>query len=308
MLTLAFAQSNEIKPMFPKEIGINAVDRQSPNSRVLGGTIAPESTFRTLANLVIVTKRSGSPDDAILCTGTTLNRRWLLTASHCFFPRGGFQVSIEDSYAFVGQSDATLRINNTNLRPHRFVRYLTHKNYRPDRVALGNDIALIFLDRPIPSSVFQNVRLSPRRSTDPQGVAAVQVAGYGLVDNPITPDTKVKADLAMQANVTLQTFAECNRRVLASLASVVDERELVCSVPRPNTTGQSADVCSGDSGGPIFRVIGGRIEQFGITSFATTLVCAAPNNVNYYTRVSFFRRDIRQGRRMNFASWNVVNA
>lgn len=306
LFMFALANANGLNVISPKTTGINAVDRQF--FRVINGEEAPSSTVAVLANLIIIAKREGFEDTEISCTGTVLNRRWLLTAAHCFFVPGGFQISIQDSYAFIGQADATLRIGNTDIEPYRFRSYLTHKDFLPNRVELGNDIALIMLNRLLPRNTAR-VNLSRRRVDDPQPVVSVEAAGYGLVDNPFTPDVKFLAETAMQASITMETFDECKSRSPSQLANAIDENELICTVPGQNSNGENTDICSGDSGGPLFTMASGqRLFQFGITSFATTLECAADNTVSYYTRVSNYRRTIREGLRRNFASWNVVNA
>ena len=272
----------------------------------INGAPAPLSVVKTLAQLIVVSKRQNSRDLTTTCSGTVVARQWLLTAATCFLTPGGTTVSVKDSYAFVAEANATLRIENTTIRPYKFQKYLVHKKYNTRNFAEGTDIALIRLDRPIDDDNFSKVTLSSSDSTDPTPVVFVKAAGYGLIPRPDNA-LGLPAVVAKEVNLTMEEFKVCKAGSPA-FGSIVNEEKLVCTVPIQIGDGFT-DTCLGDGGGPLYvRSSDEPMLQFGINSFSSTSRCAQPDTVGWYTRVSCFYKDITQALGNNFESWNVISA
>lgn len=271
-------------------------------AQIINGDPAPLRVVRHMAHLIVALKRGGQKQSST-CTATILSRRWLLTAAHCFFPGSGYTVSITDTYAFIGEASSTLRVGNTNKRPYYLSLYLTHKGFRAGTNDFRNDIALVFLDRSIARTQFHRVVISRRRRLDPVPKAVVLAAGYGVVDNQLTPSRRLQ-----EAPLDIMPFGFCRDSTPSGLRGFLDDRRQICAVSSNSATGGPTDTCFGDSGGPLFipKPSNQRSFQFAITSFATTFGCAKANTISWYTRVSFYGRVIRQGQKRNYASWNVV--
>lgn len=277
-------------------------------SRVINGESASLTTVRHMANLIIVGKKGGPRDLVSSCTGTVIGRRWLLTAAHCYFLFGGVRASIEDSYAFVGEANATLRSGNTSIRPYKFRKFLIHREFNWRRNADGNDIALVQLDRPIEASKFSKVKLLSRKFEKLKPGTVVRAAGYGLTDIPSAGNLDTLAKRLNVASLIMGSFETCKSRERAQIRSSLSEKKLLCAVPGKSRNGPT-NICFGDSGGPLFLQEPGQpILQIAVTSFSTTLDCRAASSISWFTRVSYHRKEIRQGMRGNTASWNVISA
>lgn len=51
------------------------------------------------------------------------------------------------------------------------------------------------------------------------------------------------------------------------------------------------NITDGDSGGPVYSKVKGKLYQYGITSFSTT-GCAFPGGTPWYTRLSTYKKHI----------------
>lgn len=272
--------------------------------QVVQGFNAPLSTIKRMAHLIIILK-NGPLKRTSKCSATVIKRRWLLTAAHCFLSGNGIQVSVKDTYAFVGEARASLRLNNTSIRPYFAERILVHKGFQPKLYDYRNDIALIRLNRPIVRDEYSRVNLSRARRFDPKPGDLVWAAGYGHIDNKRTPAVRLQ-----EGNIKLEGFDKCKAATDPKLQPLLEDKNQVCAVPSATTLEGLTDTCRGDSGGPLFIRPNNTdsIFQFGLTSFANTQLCAQPETVAWYTRVSTQRRAIRQGQHGIFTFWNVMNA
>lgn len=271
-------------------------------------TPAPPSVVKVLANLILINKINTGQSATHLCTATVIGKNWLLTAATCVSSFGRRTLSLEESYAFVGEANATLRIENTNISPFRFKQILVHKEYDSLRVQEGNDIALIQLDRSIEYSKFAKVSLSQLNSSDPSPMESIFGAGYGFIANPSQFSSRsVEAEVAMEVPLKTESFEVCKARTGYPVS--LEEEEAFCALPSESENGLR-DICLGDSGGPLYtrNSDGERVFQFGIISFANTIQCAQPNSINWNTRISHFYRDIVQGLNNNLESWNILSA
>lgn len=265
------------------------------------GSRSPLFVVLKMARL-IVRFTNGSQEKQSACTASILNRRWLLTAAHCLSEERGFNVSLNHSHTFVAQSSATITTENSHIKPYLINRYLIHKDYNHQNAAQGNDLALIYLDRPINDTKFTRMRLSRSAASDPGPGRILRVAGYGLTDHPSeTNPSGVRASYLMGTFLPLEKFDQCVTKA-PGLSQFVNGSKQVCTTPSKLSLDGLSDICTGDSGGPLFTFKG---FQIGITSFSTTRLCAEPDSVSFYTRVSFFYEAITEGMKNNYTAWNV---
>ena len=289
-------------------------DLLHPN--VVGGddvnTDDPEVEVTNMAHLIIISK-AGSSQREQPCTATVLNTRWLLTAAHCLASRDGFSVSFEDTYTFIGETNSTLRIENTNIRPYNFKQYLIHKDYNPRNEPEGSDIAMVEIDRPIASNRYSEVDLARTSADDPKPNDTVIATGYGLTK--LESFSKFEFSTTLQkAPLDIRSFEECKEQSPASWRPVLSDQKLICAGSSSEGNNGPTDTCFGDSGGPLFRKRSGnrfgrnRSVQLAITSFASTLACAQADTVAWYTRVSKFNTAITQALNNDFSEWTATSA
>lgn len=106
------------------------------------------------------------------CTGTLINSRTILTASHCFMSSTG-QLDVRDESAFVSFSpDKNVAAPESNVR---ITGVRVRDGYRDE--AGGNDVALVSLDRPITS--ITPVRLVSAGDAVPGAGTLAYIVGYG---------------------------------------------------------------------------------------------------------------------------------
>lgn len=180
---------------------------------IVGGRIARKRYRKHLAYIFIETK-SG---DIFTCTGTTIGRRWLLTAAHCVDSIGSSNdVDVRSSYAHI-----SIRSLNGNLGSKYFFRSVhVHKNYNPGTSDFRHDIAVVQLQRNIIKKRYRRVRLggAPHPGTEVIG------AGYGaLNENGRDPD------YAMQTIVVAQSFRTCASREPNSIKQYLRNGLQVCA-------------------------------------------------------------------------------
>ena len=288
---------------FPEDIAVaNAVGGED----VI--TDDPEVDVTNMAHLIIIRKSDSSQEEAT-CTATVLSSRWLLTAAHCLAPQNGFSVSFEDTYTFIGETNSTLRIGNTNIRPYRFKRFLIHKNYNPQTVENGSDIAMVEIDRNIASNRYSSVDIARTAADDPKVNETVIAAGYGLTQLDFSAGVEFSTTL-QKAPLDIRAFDECKAQSPVAWQPFLSDEKLICAGSSSKGTNGPTDTCIGDSGGPLFRERSGnsRSVQVAITSLATTFACAQPNTRGWYTRVSEFYEAITQARNNRFDDWKVTSS
>lgn len=268
------------KPSFSK--------RQVLQSRVVGGSQVGKRLTRHLAHLIIKFKDA---QYSSLCTATVIAPRWLLTAAHCFVGRNGYpSAATFSSYAFIGESSAKLRVENTVKRPYFVKSYFIHKKYKPRRFDHRNDIALVYLDRPIPKAKLSMVKLGRSHKSMPLVGTTVTTAGYGQLS-----EKGPKASHLMKASLIVKPFLACARREHPYFRQFLSAPIQVCAVSPGWPHIARTDTCYGDSGGPLFfnEKSSGRILQFALTSFGTS-TCAKVGSVTWYTRVFVYYTDIHK--------------
>lgn len=195
----------------------------------------------------------------ILCGGTLLDNRWVLTAGHCTMGVTHFDV-----YLGTKSVDESVEAGKVVLRSNKFI---VHEHFDPRTAA--NDIALVKL----PEDVVFTSRIKPATlphamKTDQFVGSRVVATGWGAAGETSNSDPMQFTELRVISNT------EC-----ADEFDVVTDGVLCAKGLKDET------VCSGDSGGPL--VLKGTQVVVGVTSFGPADGCET-NIPGGFTRVTHY--------------------
>jgi hypothetical protein len=224
---------------------------QQIKPRIIDGTRVSESDFPSVARLSV----SGS----LLCTGTLVGSRHILTAAHCFFDGRNRRA--------VGDSDVVARLNGQEISSQKVT---IHPTYRPRSSACvegETDAALVELT----SDIAGSTPIALLSSAVPVG-STVILAGYGTQGQGATGE-----------NGTIPPVGQINfgNTIVEGLGDNPPSQNASSSYFYWTFDGGESNTASGDSGGPAFsdtatgRQIagitcgGGGNAEFGTLSFNT---------------------------------------
>ncbi|XP_058060354.1 chymotrypsin-like protease CTRL-1 [Anopheles bellator] len=211
--------------------------------RIIEGTIAAAHEFQYQVSIQWNYANGSRP--AHFCSGSILNRRWILTAAHC-----------DGNYTPEGWIEIVAGVNNiateeTGAQRRNVSRFVAHERY--SSATLRNDIAVIRLSKPLHfGTTIGTIRLA-NNDTVIDHTAVAKFAGWGSISktwDDIFPDELRRVDLP------LRTMNDCEK-----MRPSVDN-SVICAGGYRNVSG-----CTADSGGPLTITVGDRAAQIGLLSY-----------------------------------------
>ncbi|KAG2388829.1 hypothetical protein C9374_000268 [Naegleria lovaniensis] len=259
-------------------------------TRIMGGRqVLDEHAYPHMASLQLVANERGYH----LCGASLIDKKWLVSASHCFFDESGSFLDPENLSIVIGNSNLSkcpgAKVENSR-RPRygcirrKVHRFITHPLY--DSKVVVNDIALIELEEEVEFST---------------SIRPIQIPDYvPLVGTELTltgwghdPSEKTKTVLLEQVSFPLMKEDACT-----SIGLRMSVRKgQVCA------GSETGDACSGDSGSPLLLPLGScasdskfycysivGLVSYGISCSNTRVA----NRVGVYTSVPYFKKWIQQ--------------
>lgn len=241
-------------------------------SGIIGGKVVGPNSW--LAGKVFLLTQDLGNEDSSICTATLVAPDVALTAAHCVDAVGP-----DKTYALFATQPLCEAARKGRLAKGRVATIRIHPNYSKDRVkafrpgstvidrdGLG-DLALVKLTMPAPAP-YQPIELvqSPVQWT---GAGPYVVAGFGwdssqgrTDDNPVLRTTWLAPLRTIEMDAMKRLLHTATER--QNFDRVFDRSSGAEFIYLNQSDGRG--LCHGDSGGPAFLRLGGRVVQVGVTS------------------------------------------
>ncbi|XP_063635669.1 melanization protease 1-like [Cydia splendana] len=245
----------------------------APDKYIAGGHPAAIGQFPSIARLSIKTTT-----DTLLCAGSLIGERHVLTAAHCldhdikYYQDISIYLGEYDRKSYPVDCVKNKCIKNKLVHPDKIVK---HPEY--NSVTVENDIALMRLQKRAPLSAYiKPIPLPPFDVDHPINKgASLAVVGWGETESAYS------SNILLATELTLIPKAECLRQ-----ESDVPVKHICAG------DAEGKDTCPGDSGGPLLMYYQEKYYLSGIVSYGPSMKCGT-SKIGYYTNVYKYMKWIK---------------
>ncbi|XP_035693354.1 trypsin-like [Branchiostoma floridae] len=226
------------------------------DNRIVGGEDASYGEFPLQVMIL-----RGGPDGSLMCGGSIIAERWIVTAAHCVDRQSAHRLGVSvGSHNLYSDDD-----DQENIQVKRVVQ---HEDY--DDRTIDNDIALLELETPITIGSHVGTVNLPDAESDVSGGTTCTVTGWGR-----TSEGGSLARVLQKVDVPVVDRDDCRD----SYGTWITDNMICAGLDQGGK-----DSCQGDSGGPMVcgQVAGGATLD-GIVSWGYG--CAEAGYPGVYTRV-----------------------
>ncbi|XP_050092155.1 CLIP domain-containing serine protease 14D-like [Anopheles aquasalis] len=233
------------------------------DNRIVGGSRAFLDQFPWMALMQYQDHRKGRK--LFACGGVLLNRKFVLSAAHCFVR---LQAGMEFIKVRIGEWDTQSEIDceedggETYCAPavqdFGYERLIVHERYTGNYADRANDIALIKLKGTVEYNEYVRPICLPEPTTEDKEklyIGNVWAAGWGRTETSTGSPYKLVAPLSYYDQ------KRCDASYRSRVRIPVTETQF-CAMGN-----HGRDTCNGDSGGPLMKWLQTRYYVTGVVSF-----------------------------------------
>lgn len=238
--------------------------------RIINGQEAHVHSWPWLVNFI------DKGDSLQYCTGSIIDRYWILSAAHCFiFSESSKLVTLPVSSYVYRVADHEYNVTDVHEYSVEASELFIHPRYKlaDDKQPGDYDISLIKLKSPLNFTNHVSPICLPDKNTNFSAGYGCYLAGWG---NTITKPGYYRSPVLKETKLNLVSLEECNSK--QSYNGIIPNQFLCAGFRQGGTDG-----CHGDSGAPLQCARNGTWTVVGIMSWGVG--CAQPNHYGVYTNV-----------------------